>query len=134
MKSVRIVVQAVLELGQNIVLAVALISFGVSANLTPSILSSVSTWGLIGNAALILGAAWALLALAWYGSSVMTAFSERKRPWIFQILSFALGSFIVIAAVTVMAGWAANNAAMRYCTGKPSAQDVERCSPAFNIP
>lgn len=132
--SLKRFIRAVLELGQNTVLAAALISFGASANLTPSLLASVSTWSRFGNAAMILGASWALLALGWYGYSVVSALSGRKRAWIFQVLGFALGCFLVMGTIAVVVVWAANNAGMRYCTGKPGAQDLEACAAAFEIP
>lgn len=127
-------VRAVLELGQNTVLASVLMSFGVSAKLTPSLLTSVSTWDRIGSASLVLGVGWALLTLAWYGHSVVAAFSGRKRAWIFELSSFALGCFLVMGIITVTTTWAANAAAMRYCTGKPDAQYAETCTSAFDIP
>lgn len=127
-------IRALLELGQNAVLAVVLVAFGVSAKFTPSLLDSVGTWNRIGTAAIVLGVVWAAIAVGYYLHTIKVNFSGHKRERLVSFAGLVIGLFVLACAMMVVPPWTMNGAAMRYCAGKPDPKDAETCRGAFKIP
>lgn len=125
--------KATLDLGQHTVLAALLVSFGVTASLTPSLVSFVEYWEPTAKVALVLGVGWALLTLSHFMFEIQ-AIAGKEHPGLSWILGLILGVTVVLGTMTVAVSWAANAVALRYCQNKPMAVDIDRCESAFSVP
>lgn len=77
---------------------------------------------------------WVFLALTWYGLSINEMFSDSRRGLAIKMIAFAFGCSVSIVSVALVACWATNSVAMRYCTGKPGVEDIVKCEAAYGIP
>ncbi|MDR0787280.1 MAG: hypothetical protein LBG44_05385 [Gemmatimonadota bacterium] len=134
MNSEQSFIRILLELGNNTVLGAVLVAFGTSAQLMPSLLTSVGTWKRISVMAIVIGIGWSFVVTVHYFRSLKAVIAGRKRERFFELAGFIVGVFAVIGTLMVASSWAANNAAMRYCTGKPDTKYAEECKRAFEIP
>ena len=130
----RKIIGSVLDLGRNLILGTALVSFGTSALMTPSLLSFVEAWGLVGKVSIVMGLGWVFLALTWYGLSINEMFTDSRRGLAIKMIAFSFGCSVSIVSVALVACWATNSVAMRYCTGKPGVEDIVKCEAAYGIP
>jgi len=133
MNSEKSFMRVLLELGHNTVLGAALVAFGISSLLTPSLLTSVRTWEGISVVAIVLGACWSVMVIIHYWTSLEIVFFGRKGARFLVFSGLAVGSLGLIGTLTVASSWAANSAAIRYCTGKPDTNFVEKCKRAFEM-
>lgn len=101
MSSEKTFISAVIELGRNSVLAAALAVFSVSAELTPSLLNTVTSWSRTGILSFVLAMLWSVLIVTHFGRTAHAVFREKKHGDLLLTLSVALGAVFVYGVMTV---------------------------------